>query len=67
MLSGDPDELYVRQLEKNLDDDSEEGSHLGFLTMINDYNAKLAWKFETVEGEQQATVRSVTTMVQVMV
>ncbi|MDM8550125.1 hypothetical protein QUF72_08615 [Desulfobacterales bacterium HSG2] len=49
LADSDPDELYVEQMEKNaLDDDSDE-SHMGFLTIILDYGACLAWKFEEHE------------------
>jgi len=51
ILTEDPDELYLRQLEKNADEESGEESHLGFLTIVNDYNANIAWKFETVQPE----------------
>lgn len=60
LTTSDPDELYIRQLEENSESESESG--LGFLTMINDYQAKLGWKFETVQ--KQSEVVTVTTMVQ---
>jgi hypothetical protein len=43
LLAADPIELYAEQLENSED----EGSGLGFLTMINDYGASLAWRFTT--------------------
>lgn len=42
--ASDPNELYLQQLEENALSDSSAG--LGYLTMINDYNAELAWRFE---------------------
>ena len=44
LVTTDPNEMYLEQLEK-----SAEGnvSGLGFLTMINDYAAELAWTFTT--------------------
>jgi hypothetical protein len=39
--TSDLDELYRRQLEKNAEDESETGSGLGLLTMMNDYYPKL--------------------------
>jgi hypothetical protein len=35
---------------------------LGILTMMNDYQAKLGWKFETIQNESEAI--AVTIMVQ---
>lgn len=55
----DPDELYIEQMEKNaLDDDSDE-SHIGFLTIILDYGACLAWK---IEEHEDSGIHIVTTM-----
>ncbi len=39
----DPGQFYLKQLERSAEGS---GSGLGFLTMINDYNARLAWRFE---------------------
>ncbi|AVH71277.1 DUF6272 family protein [Nostoc sp. 'Lobaria pulmonaria (5183) cyanobiont'] len=44
LLVCDPNELYVQQVEKSAEENSE-ASGLGFLTMINDYSARLGWKF----------------------
>jgi hypothetical protein len=41
MLSGNPEEQYMAQLERNT-----EGSGLGYLTMINDYGVTLGFKVE---------------------
>ncbi|MBN1218905.1 MAG: ATP-binding protein [Anaerolineae bacterium] len=60
LLTEDTQELYLQQVERNAAGDSA-GSHLGLLTMINDYGANLAWKFEGVE------IIMVTTMVQLAV
>jgi hypothetical protein len=65
LTTADLDELYVRQLEKNAEDDREGGSGLGLLTMMNDYQAKVGWKFETVQKDPEAI--AVTTMVQLTV
>lgn len=62
LTGSDPAELYIRQLEKNAADDTSSASMLGYLTMINDYMAKIGWKFETVEKDPE--VITVTTMVQ---
>ncbi len=62
LLTGDTDELYIRQLEKNADDETDSESRLGFLTILNDYDALLAWKFETIQ--QYPRILLITTMVQ---
>jgi hypothetical protein len=64
LLHSDPDELYMDRLEHSAEHESS-SSHLGFLTMINDYRANLAWKFEP--HPQDMTVMIVTTMVQLSV
>lgn len=72
ILSEDPDDLYLRQLEQNAEDENNSDSGLGFLTMINDYEATLAWKFETVQEAAQlegdvGKLVTVTTMVQLTI
>lgn len=61
LISSDPGELYIRRLESNVEDDSD-GSGLGLLTIMNDYMAKIGWKFETLPN--QPNCMTVTTMVQ---
>jgi hypothetical protein len=61
LLTGNPDELYIMQLEKNADTDTTGDSGLGFLTILNDYAAELSWKFETVQQEPE--IITVVTMV----
>ncbi len=65
LLHSNPDELFIRKLEENAEDDNTSSSGLGFLTMINDYSAKLGWKFDTVE--KNSPVMTVTTMVELAV
>lgn len=65
LLTEDPDELYMEQLMANAEGENEGGSGIGFLTMINSYNAHLAWKFESVDDDPPATI--VTTMVELTV
>jgi hypothetical protein len=60
LLTEDPDELYIRQLEHNATDEDSTESHLGLLTLLNDYQARLGWKFE--QTEQAAEIVVVTTM-----
>jgi hypothetical protein len=60
LLNSDPGELYIRQIKRSKEDESISG--LGLLTMINDYDAKLGWQFETIEHNPEVIV--VTTMAQ---
>lgn len=62
LLSSDPSEMYIHQLERNAEEEGGNDSGLGFLTMISDYMAKLGWKFETPPEEPGMVI--VTTMVQ---
>ena len=61
LTTEDCSELYIRQLESNVQD-SGDGSGLGLLTILNDYLAKVGWKFETVA--EHPAIMIVTTMVQ---
>lgn len=54
LLNNDPQELYIRRMQKLQLDDNQKISRLGLLTMINDYNAKIGWKFESFPVEEQA-------------
>lgn len=62
LVTCDPGELYIREVEKNAKDKTRTCSGLGFLTMLNDYMAKLGWKFETIQKDPEVII--VTTMVQ---
>jgi hypothetical protein len=64
ILSSDPNELYLQQLEKNAETESET-SGLGLLTIINDYSAKIGWRFETVPESVDTIL--VTTIAQIIV
>lgn len=65
LLACDPSELYLEKLEKNAAEENSTDSGLGLLTMLNDYTAKIGWKFETVQKDPE--VIAVTTMVQLKV
>lgn len=45
LANSDPDEMFMRRLEESAISDSASG--LGYLTMINDYQAALGWKFDS--------------------
>ncbi len=65
LMNSDPDELLIRKLEENAEVENSDSSGLGFLTMINDYSAKLGWKFHTVEKD--SPIMTVTTMVELAI
>ncbi len=62
LTNADTQEMLITQLEENALEERGNSSRLGYLTMIEDYGAKLGWKFETVEKDP--TIVTVTTMVQ---
>ena len=64
LLTEDPAELYLAQMKNNsVEPDTEDSrSNLGYLTMLNDYGAKLAWKFNAEADNPR--VPKVTTMVE---
>jgi hypothetical protein len=57
----DRQDLYIRQLESNVENETS-GSGLGLLTIMNDYMAKVGWKFESLPKQPNTII--VTTMVQ---
>ncbi len=63
ITTSDLDELYTQKLE--LAATGAEGSGMGLLIMLNDYDAKLGWKFETLA--ELPNVMRVTVMVQLEV
>ncbi len=65
LMDSDPNELYLYYLENTSEDGNGRDSGLGILTMINDYFAKIGWKFEDVQTNPD--VITVTTMVQLTV
>jgi hypothetical protein len=65
LLENDPNELYINKLEYNAMAENGNESGLGFLTMINDYGAKLGWKL--YRSLDRAGEIMVTTMVQVLI
>ena len=48
LQSINPQDFYIRQIER-ANEDENISSGLGLLTMIDDYGAKLGWKFETFQ------------------
>lgn len=63
LLTEDTNELYMETIMANEEDDENSSSGLGYLTMINDWSATLAWKFEDLEKDSKS--QKVTVMVQI--
>lgn len=61
LVGGDPNELYIHQMEANASETTSTHSGLGFLSMICDYSVKLGWKFQHLENSDPPVVL-VTTM-----
>ncbi len=62
-LSSDPDDMLLHRLEQLARDNTLKSSGLGLVTMMNNYSARLGWKFETVPEIPE--IIKVTTMLQV--
>jgi hypothetical protein len=65
LLASDPEEFFMQQIEASAEDENAEMSGLGFITMINDYQASLGWKFELLATDSNALI--VTAMAQIVV
>lgn len=65
LLGSEPQDLYIRQIARAKEKKSllTNSTGLGLLTMLDDYNAKLGWKFETIQQDDKEVI-VVTTMVQ---
>jgi hypothetical protein len=66
LAAADVSELYLQQLEKSSMSEDNSASGLGLLTMVQDYGAKLAWRFQPVASSIAEEVL-VTTMVYIAV
>ena len=60
LLTENTDLLYMEQLTHNAESDDTAGLGLGYLTMLHDYGAALAWKF--APSLRDPDVLTVTTM-----
>lgn len=45
VTSRDPGEMLIERIEANAADESSSASGLGILTLMNDYGARLGWRF----------------------
>ncbi|MBF0225324.1 MAG: ATP-binding protein [Desulfobacterales bacterium] len=61
LLTQDTQSLYFKRLEENAENGDNKESGLGLLTIINDYQCQMAWKFET--NFENSGTNLVTTMV----
>ena len=61
LLEGDASQMYFERIEANIDNEGESTSGLGYLSIMNDYEATIAWKFETSDKEDLIFV---TTMIE---
>jgi len=52
ITSRDPGELLIERIEANAADENSSGSGLGLLTLMNDYGARLGWRFEEQAGSE---------------
>ncbi len=59
LLTGNPEKMYIDQMEKNAADRNWQSS-IGFLTIMLDYDCQLAWKFKSDDDVNTLTT---TTMV----
>jgi hypothetical protein len=53
LLAGDPCDMFMKQQEEGAKASEPTASCLGLLTMINDYGAKLGWRFDVHPGVEQ--------------
>ncbi|NJN20808.1 MAG: ATP-binding protein [Leptolyngbya sp. RL_3_1] len=65
LLASDLDELYIQQVEASTTEDNLGGSGLGFITIMNDYQAKVGCELTPLLAQPE-TVR-VTTMAQLKI
>ncbi|MFM7365783.1 MAG: DUF6272 family protein [Cuspidothrix sp.] len=65
LLTKDTNELYIQQIEITASKADNEASGLGLLTLVNDYGAKLGWRFKSASIDPEMI--AVTTMAQFIV
>lgn len=51
--NGNTEAMLFEQIENNAASEKQTGSGLGYLTMINDYGARLGWKIERLMNEKE--------------
>ncbi|HTJ57166.1 MAG TPA: ATP-binding protein [Devosiaceae bacterium] len=58
IVARDPGELLIERIEANAADENSSGSGLGLLTLMNDYEARLGWRFDQAGTSQITQLRS---------
>lgn len=61
LLSEDPEQLYFERMEAIAEDPDANSSGLGYLSVMVDYSAEIAWKFERMDEAPETVF--VTTMI----
>ncbi len=56
ITTGDPGDLLIARIEANALGDSDNGSGLGLLTLLNDYGARITWSFEQPDESAESNV-----------
>ena len=56
ITAGDPGDLLIARIEANAMGDSDKGSGLGLLTLLNDYGARITWNFQQAAGSAESHV-----------
>jgi len=62
ILENDPQALYMEAMRESAREENAHRSGIGLLSMICDYNAKLGWKFESIDGVPLVTVTTMVTL-----
>jgi len=62
VLENDPQALYMEAMRESAREENAHRSGIGLLSMICDYNAKLGWKFESIDGVPLVTVTTMVTL-----
>lgn len=62
VLNNDPQDLYIEAMRESAKEENAHRSGMGLLSMVCDYNAKLGWKFESLEGLPLVTVTTMVTL-----
>ncbi|CCQ55362.1 MULTISPECIES: DUF6272 family protein [Crocosphaera] len=65
LVTHDPQDLYIAQMEKLAEEEDSNASGLGLITICCDYGAKLGWKIDN--DPEKNGILTVTTMVELKV
>lgn len=62
VVENDPQDLYIEAMRASAREENVHRSGMGLLSMMCDYNAKLGWKFESIEGLPLVTITTMVTL-----